>query len=72
MAARTLEVWFSAGLASARVGTLSQVAGRLRFEYAQDWLAQHKPWPLSQSLPLRAEAFDDHAARPFFAGLLPE
>ena len=23
---RTLEVWFSAGLASARVGTLSQVA----------------------------------------------
>ena len=72
MAARTLEVWFSAGLASARVGTLSQVAGRLRFEYAPDWLAQHKPWPLSQSLPLRAEAFDDHAARPFFAGLLPE
>ena len=32
--ARTLEVWFSAGLASARVGTLSQVAGRLRFEYS--------------------------------------
>lgn len=23
-------------------------------------------------MPLRAEAFDDHLARPFFAGLLPE
>ena len=69
---RTLEVWFSAGLASARVGTLSQVAGRLRFEYAPDWLAQDKACVLSQSLPLRAEAFDDRATRPFFAGLLPE
>ena len=28
--------------------------------------------PLSQSLPLRAEPFDDRATRPFFAGLLPE
>ena len=70
--ARALEVWFSAGPASARVGTLSQVAGRLRFEYAPDWLTQDKAWPLSQSLPLRAEAFDDRASRPFFAGLLPE
>lgn len=72
MAPRTLEVWFSAGPASARLGTLSQVAGRLGFEYAPDWLSQDKPWPLSQSLPLRAEAFDDRATRPFFAGLLPE
>ena len=69
---RTLEVWFSAGPASARVGTLSQVAGRLCFEYAPAWLSQETPWPLSQSLPLRAEAFDDRASRPFFAGLLPE
>jgi serine/threonine-protein kinase HipA len=72
MAPRTLEVWFSAGPASARVGTLSQVAGRLGFAYAPDWLAQDKPWPLSQSLSLRAEDFDDKATRPFFAGLLPE
>jgi serine/threonine-protein kinase HipA len=70
--ARTLEVWFSAGLASARVGTLSQVAGRLRFEYSPGWLAQATACALSQSLPLRAEAFDDRAARPFFSGLLPE
>jgi serine/threonine-protein kinase HipA len=27
---------------------------------------------LSASLPLQAEPFDDHKARPFFAGLLPE
>lgn len=28
--------------------------------------------PLSYNLPLQAEAFDDKATRPFFAGLLPE
>jgi len=61
--ARHLEVW----LLGAHVGTLSQIDGRLSFAYAPAATA-----PLSQSLPIRAEPFDDRATRPFFAGLLPE
>lgn len=61
--ARHLEVW----LIGAQVGTLSQVDGRLSFAYAPGATT-----PLSQSLPLRSEPFDDRATRPFFAGLLPE
>ena len=61
--ARHLEVW----LLGAQVGILSQVDGRLSFAYAPGAAT-----PLSHSLPLRAEAFDDRASRPFFAGLLPE
>lgn len=61
--ARHLEVW----LLGAHVGTLSQVDGRLGFAYALG-----VTMPLSQSLPIRSEPFDDRATRPFFAGLLPE
>ena len=61
--ARQLEVW----LLSAHVGTLSQVDGRLSFAYAPGATK-----PLSHSLPIRPEPFDDRASRPFFAGLLPE
>jgi serine/threonine-protein kinase HipA len=58
-----LEVWLS----GAHIGTLSQVDGRLGFAYAPGATT-----PLSQSLPIRSEPFDDRATRPFFAGLLPE
>lgn len=61
--ARHLDVW----LLGAHVGTLSQIDGRLSFAYASGVAT-----PLSQSLPLRSEPFDDRATRPFFAGLLPE
>ncbi|ODT74791.1 MAG: toxin HipA [Nitrosomonadales bacterium SCN 54-20] len=63
-----LEVWLFAN----RVGTLTLITGRLMFQYAAEWLVRTDAVPLSHSLPLRAESFDDHAARPFFAGLLPE
>jgi serine/threonine-protein kinase HipA len=70
--ARQLEVW----LLGSHIGTLAQIDGRLSFSYSADWLARaatHRDGPpLSQSLPLRTEPFDDRAARPFFAGLLPE
>ena len=61
--ARQLEVW----LLGAHMGALSQVDGRLSFAYAPDATT-----PLSQSLPIQLEPFDDRATRPFFAGLLPE
>jgi len=63
-----LDVWLFAD----RVGALGLVDGRLRFCYAPEWLARADAVALSASLPLRAEPFDDRAARPFFAGLLPE
>ncbi|AGW15031.1 type II toxin-antitoxin system HipA family toxin [Megalodesulfovibrio gigas] len=68
MTPRELQVWWDARL----VGTLSQQDGRLGFVYAAPWLESATARPLSMSLPLRAEIFDDRAARPFFAGLLPE
>ncbi|MGX2040283.1 HipA domain-containing protein [Methylocaldum sp. MU1018] len=66
--ARELAVWLFAD----RVGTLALVEGRLTFRYAADWLVRPDAVPLSRSLPLQAEPFDEHQARPFFAGLLPE
>ncbi|MBV5340337.1 MAG: type II toxin-antitoxin system HipA family toxin [Deltaproteobacteria bacterium] len=65
---RQLSVW----LFGTHIGTLSQIDGRLSFAYSRDWLNTSNSIPLSQSLPLQAEAFDDRASRPFFAGLLPE
>jgi serine/threonine-protein kinase HipA len=65
---RILEVW----LLGHHVGHLAQVDGRLNFTYSAHWLQSDNARPLSLGLPLRAEPFDDRAARPFFAGLLPE
>ncbi len=65
---RQLVVW----LFGTHIGTLNQIDGRLSFSYVSDWLNTNNSIPLSQSLPLQSEAFDDRATRPFFAGLLPE
>ena len=65
---RSLDVWMQGEL----VGRLDQDAGRLVFTYDPGWLGKPNALPLSASLPLRPEPFDDRAARPFFAGLLPE
>lgn len=66
--AHELAVWLFAD----EVGTLSLSDGRLNFRYRSDWLLRPEAQALSAALPLQAEAFDDHRARPFFAGLLPE
>lgn len=65
---RELEVW----LFSEQAGTLFLIEGRLNFRYATEWLSRPDAIPLSCSLPLQAEPFDDNQTRPFFAGLLPE
>lgn len=59
-------------LFSDRVGTLGLLNGRLSFRYRADWLARADAVPLSMSLPLQTDLFEDQQARPFFAGLLPE
>ncbi|MDR1657801.1 MAG: HipA N-terminal domain-containing protein [Deltaproteobacteria bacterium] len=53
-------------------GLLQQEDGQLSFAYIPAWLSSPEARSLSQSLPLREEPFDDRAAHPFFAGLLPE
>lgn len=45
---------------------------RIAFQYDGEWIALAEAIPLSLSLPLRAGAFLDDEARPFFANLLPE
>ncbi len=65
---RDLNVWFFGEC----VGMLTQNMGQLTFRYLPMWLESKNAQPLSQSLPLVAEPFEDKVARPFFAGLLPE
>ncbi|MCV2367224.1 type II toxin-antitoxin system HipA family toxin [Roseateles oligotrophus] len=65
---KQLEVWLN----GEQLGVLMQVDGRLGFAYTANWLQNPASQALSHSLPLRPEAFDDRATRPFFAGLLPE
>lgn len=67
--AKDLSVYLQGGVA----GTLRQEdSGRLTFTYARGYLGRSEARPLSLSLPLREEPFDDRRARPFFAGLLPD
>lgn len=56
-----------------KVGILKQRAnGKMSFRYDPAWLEQKPAIPLSQSLPLREDTFNDRESIPFFGGLLPE
>ena len=63
-----LDVW----LFSNFVGNLMFNNGKLSFTYATQWLDNPNAQPISCSLPLQTDTFDELIARPFFAGLLPE
>ena len=55
------------------VGLLEQGRnGKLSFRYDPEWLAKEESRPLSQSLPLQPEKFNEKQCAPFFGGLLPE
>lgn len=45
---------------------------RFLFQYDADWVNNPAALPLSLSLPLRPEVYENDAARPFFTNLLPE
>lgn len=47
-------------------------SGKLQFKYDSAWLTDKTSLALSQSLPLQVAPFEEHACRPFFAGVLPE
>ncbi len=60
-------------LNSEEVGTLEQDdSGLVLFGYSPKWLAKKEAYPLSRMLPLQPAVFRGKAARPFFAGILPE
>lgn len=66
---KTLAAYFN----GIRVGTLSQdVSGKIAFQYDREWLLGTRAHPISQSLPLQAEAFNEAECLGFFGGLLPE
>lgn len=59
-------------LHDASVGRLERLPqARLRFTYHPAWVGTEGQ-PLSLSLPVRPEPFEDDECGPFFAGLLPE
>ena len=67
--ARTLEVWWDLD----RVGLLEQdESGRLSFRYCDGWLNGAGALPISFSMPLTDQPYDDKAAHAFFGGLLQE
>jgi serine/threonine-protein kinase HipA len=45
---------------------------RFAFQYDRGWLQKEGAIPLSLSLPLGEQPYEDDTARPFFANLLPE
>jgi len=67
--ARTLDVYIGDDI----VGQLVQDdGGQMSFTYAEGWRKKPGAVPLSQSLPLQAEAFKGKECRGFFGGILPE
>ena len=60
-------------LKSEKIGTLQlDDSRRFIFTYDKDWLQLETAVPLSISLPLQQEPFQDDHARSFFSNLLPE
>ncbi len=65
---RTAEVHIQEELA----GTLEEHDDGYRFVYAPDYLGSGNAVPISLSLPLQEEPFEDKRLFPFFDGLIPE
>jgi serine/threonine-protein kinase HipA len=53
-------------------GILEELEHGYRFTYLQDYLKDSQAVPVSLSLPLRPEPFEDKRLFPFFDGLIPE
>jgi len=53
-------------------GILEELEHGYRFTYLPDYLADRHTVPVSLSLPLQTEPFEDKRLFPFFDGLIPE
>ena len=54
------------------VGVIEEREAGTRFTYDPTWLATPDRLPISLTLPLRPEPFDQRGLHPFFENLLPE
>lgn len=54
------------------VGLLEELERGYRFTYGAEYLMEPRAVPVSLSLPLRSEPFEDKRLFPFFDGLIPE
>jgi serine/threonine-protein kinase HipA len=54
------------------VGLLEEIEGGYRFTYQREHLKDPSALPVSLSLPLQSEAYEDKRLFPFFDGLIPE
>ena len=55
-----------------RVGVIAQTDEGYRFQYDSDYASEAKSKPVSQTLPLRPDAYISKTIFPFFDGLIPE
>jgi serine/threonine-protein kinase HipA len=53
-------------------GMLEELDNGYRFSYASDYLSHNDAVPISLSLPLQEEPYEDKRLFPFFDGLIPE
>lgn len=54
------------------VGAIDRARAGLAFKYADEWLAAKGSFPISLTMPLRAQQYPADIATPWFANLLPE
>ncbi len=55
------------------VGKLMQDdSGRLQFQYDEKYVFSEEPMPVSLSMPVRLERYEEQKVRAFFSGLLPD
>jgi serine/threonine-protein kinase HipA len=60
-------------LAGERCGLLAEIEdGRTRFTYDVAWLSRPGAVPVSLTMPLRPEPYEQRGLHPFFVNLLPE
>lgn len=53
-------------------GRLSETEDGYEFRYEATYLARPQAEPISLTMPLREEAYQNHVLFPFFDGLIPE
>lgn len=53
-------------------GSISETEEGYRFQYEEAYLLSEEALPVSLTLPLRREPYEDRVLFPFFDGLIPE
>ena len=55
-----------------RAGVIEQTDDGYRFQYDSEYASDAKSKPVSQTLPIKSEAYTSKTMFPFFDGLIPE